>query len=183
MKNFTALFIVVALIPGISYAADAGSSEALITAIEKKLDEIKTGRIQNYRLVEGVPDPFVDALIAEAQHNAAAANGNGMTLLEAIESALLSQPAPQPSGATSTCVDNRVAANMGVYSSGRDCSAGFMASQAWMQANMYNSGNYILQASWGNIDFGHSAAGQPFVVHYSPSGVVREFVWLINATN
>lgn len=182
MKNFIALSFVVMLIPGIPYAADVGTPEALILTIEKKLNEIKTGRIPNYRLVEGVPDPFVEALIAKAQHDAAVA-GSGMTLLGAINSARLDRLAPQPSGATSTCVNNQVTANMGVYYSGRDCSAGFTANRAWVQTNMYNTGNYIFQTSWDNIDFGHSASGQAFALHYAPSGAVREFVWLVNATN
>lgn len=184
MKNFIALYIVAALIPGVSYAVNMGTPDALIMAIEKKLDEIKTGQVQNYRLVEGVPDPFVDAMIAKAQRNAAA-SGSGMTLLGAIESARINHSAPLPPGVThtSTCVNNQVIANMGVYYSNRDCSAGFTASRAWVQDRLYSTGSYILQASWGNIDFGHSTAGLPFAVHYSPSGDVREFVWLVNATN
>lgn len=205
MKTFIVLSIVAALIPGISYAADTGTSEALIVVIEKKLDEIKSGQFQNYRLGDGTPDPFVSAIIAKAQQNAAA-NGNGPTLLSAINSAhtiqtapnpfgsgstLLSaidsartiQAAPPPPGVTSTCVNNQVTANTGVYYSNRDCSAAFTANRAWVQAHMYDTGNYILQASWGNIDFGHAKAGQAFAVHYTPTGDAREFVWLINATN
>lgn len=184
MKNFIALSIVVALIPGISYAADKGTPEALIMVIEKKLDEIKAGQVQNYRLGDGTPDPYVGAIIAKAQQNAAA-NGSGQTLHSAIESARVTQsaPLPLPPGVTSTCANNQVTANTGVYYSNRDCSAGFTASRAWVQANMYSTGNYILQASWGNIDFGHSKAGQAFAVHYTPSGDASEFVWLINATN
>ena len=82
MKNLIALPIVVALIPSVSYAADTGTPEALITVIEKKLDEIKTGQVQNYRLGDGTPDPFVAAAIAKAQRNAAA-NGSAPTLLGA----------------------------------------------------------------------------------------------------
>ena len=184
MKNLIALPIVVALIPGVSYATDTGTPEALITVIEKKLDEIKTGQVQNYRLGDGTPDPFVAAAIAKAQRDAAA-NGSAPTLLGAIENARINQPVPPPPppGFTSTCVNNQVTANMGVYYSNRDCSAGFTANRAWVQANMYGTGNYILLASWGNIDFGHSKAGQSFAVHYTPSGDAGEFVWLINATN
>ena len=175
--------IVAALIPGISYAADTGAPEALIVVIEKKLDEIKTGQVQNYRLGDGTPDPFVGAIIAQAQQNAA--KGSGPTLQSAIEDARTNQsaPPPPPPGVTSTCVNNQVTANTGVYYSNRDCSAAFTANRAWVQANMYGTGNYILRASWGNIDFGHAKAGQAFAIHYTPSGDAREFVWLINATN
>lgn len=183
MKRITLLILSLALIPVPSQAAEAGSPEAFLQVVEKKLDEIKNLKVENYRLVDGTPDPTVDAIIAQAQKKVGAGTGTG--LATAIDAARRNAFASnQFAGDTSTCVNNQVTSNTGVYYSLRDCSAGFKASRAWVQANMYApGGNYVLLASWGNIDFGRHTSGSTFAIYFSPSGDASEFDWLINSTN
>lgn len=183
MKRILVLSLALAFIPGMSFAADKGTPEAFLAAIEKKLDEVKNRTVQNYRLVDGTPDPMMEAIIAEAQEKAAKEGGN--TLLNAIEHARVNRFAANSfAGDTTTCVNNQVTTNNGVYYSVRDCATGYKASRSWVQTYMYGTGAYILLASSGNIDFGRAASGgDTFAIYFSPSNYASEFDWLINATN
>lgn len=181
MKRIAALLLALAFIPGVSPAAEKGTPEAFLSAVDKKLDEIKNRKVQNYRLVDGTPDPIMDALIAEAQRQAGREGANP-SLLGAINQAKNAFATNSFAGDTTTCVNNQVTTNSGVYYSLRDCSAGFKASRSWIQANLYGTGSYILLASWGNIDFGRHVGGQTFAIYFAPSGYASEFDWLINAT-
>jgi hypothetical protein len=167
---------VVATLLALSFSpAFAGEAPAILSIINKKINELKTLQVGDYRLAWGRPSSVIDSVIAEA----AATNTTTSSLSAAIKSAVDSTKNTR--GATQSCVITLVITNNGAYTSSRECTTDYV-DRSYMDTYIYPAMSAYLVGRLPNIDFAQDSYGLGYAGFYTSAGKLSEFIVFSNAT-
>lgn len=126
MKSRT---IVAALLSLCFSTVFAEETSPILSIINKKMNELKTLEVGDYRLAWGRPSSAIDGVVAEAAAASMATNNLSAAIKSAIDSTRNTR------SATRSCVVSLVVSNNGAYTSSRECTTDYV-DRAYMDTHI-----------------------------------------------
>lgn len=166
--------IVAALLTLSFSTAFAAETPAILSMISKKINELKTLQVGDYRLAWGTPSPAIDSIIAQAAAAGMATNDLPAAIKSAIDLAKNTRSAAQ------SCVIALAVGDDGAYVSSRECTTDYV-DRSHMDTHVYPARSIYLVGRLPNIDFAQDNRGFGYAAFYTPAGKLSEFIIFSNA--
>lgn len=196
MRLLTFAFATLGLLATSAAIADGSTPTSLGAALDTTFSQLKLGQIGNFRIIWGPPDENIAAAIAKATPSAQAPS-----LLDAIQAAKTSATAPAnpftnggntssstPDPATvsqiakgsagQTCITTLTIGNTGAYQDNPLCAPASTREQ--VRTEILQQAGWQLSGSSNNIDQAISPDGLGVQFFYTPSGITRQVLVLLN---
>lgn len=202
MRRFALLATTLACLLSGSSAFAASSAADLGTALDSVIGRIRLGQIGSFRTLWGPQDSNVAAAIAAAPADPQAptllgaidsaksgqSTPSSIDLLGAIQAAKNAQPGPAaanpfppalPSSTAQSCVTAFALGNTGAYLDTPVCAPA--GTRDYVRNTVLKQSGWKLAASFNNTDIGTNPDGLGVLFLYTPSGLVRQVLVLLNA--
>lgn len=154
----------------------------LAAALDHVLGKLSTGAVGDYRILWGPADGLVEASIARAPRT-----GSTLSLNEAIQTAsqsttpdLLTAIQNARDDKVETCIQPIAVGRTGGYIDRTVCVSSTTRDQ--VRSTVLSQPGWTLASSFNNLDQAISPQGYGVLFFYSPNGLTRQVLLLVNAT-